>query len=754
MLNNLQTNFTLGELAPELQGWVDLPNFKRGVYLAENFLVGPNGGLTFRPGTYYSANTYGNSYGKLIPFIYSDGSVYVIEATPGLFRFHTNGGPLLVSYATTAGSWTSSTATLTIGAHCFLVGDTITVAGVSPSGYNGTFVITAVTSTTISYALASNPGSYTSAGTVQGTYQVTTPYTSAQTPVRSCYVQSDDVLYMTDPTGTNPPQQLARTGAATFTLSAVAFTAGPFLDANITATTMTVSSGTHVAASAATFASTDVGRLIMILDPSDTYNNSIGMYKWGTITTYTDSQHVIIDAWKYTVGTIDTAQAFVATGAQTEWRLGAWSATTGYPHRVAIHQERLLFGYDTKQQTVTGSVSGYYNGFSPFDPDGTVNPDNAFRYNLASGQADQIMWLISGKDLYIGTTDAEYAVTSTGPAITPSDINIKLQTTIGSSGKHGPVYLNYRLMMMQRGGFQLNEWAYAYFLGGYIGAWANQQSAHITYPGISNMDRVTNPFTRLVLNRKDGQLVIATDSSESKGGIASTPGGILGFTRYVPAGTYSTGAAQVEESCVIPAIGYDQIWMVVLRTINGNTVRTVEYLTPDFNWDTAATMADAFQVDCGLTYSGSSTSTISGLDHLEGQDVVGWDITNSLPIAATVSGGSITLTTATSNAVVGLSYTGTCKTMQLSDPRIQGHTEYAVRAYLRLYNTYNGYVLTGPKYDQIELLSESSGNLYSGMTRNLLSQGSETAPAVSWGQVSPYPMTVLCVSTDYTVGNS
>lgn len=69
------------------------------------------------------------------------------------------------TYTVTAASWSSGTATLTIGANTLTASEVITVSGITPSGYNGTFEITGENSTQISYDLASNPGSYSSGGT-------------------------------------------------------------------------------------------------------------------------------------------------------------------------------------------------------------------------------------------------------------------------------------------------------------------------------------------------------------------------------------------------------------------------------------------------------------------------------------------------------------------------------------------------------------------------------------------------------------
>lgn len=69
-------------------------------------------------------------------------------------------------------SWASGIVTATaLAAHGFPNGQVVwlTIAGATPSGYNGTFPCTSTGTTTFTYALSSNPGTETAAGT----YQVT-----------------------------------------------------------------------------------------------------------------------------------------------------------------------------------------------------------------------------------------------------------------------------------------------------------------------------------------------------------------------------------------------------------------------------------------------------------------------------------------------------------------------------------------------------------------------------------------------------
>ena len=60
---------------------------------------------------------------------------------------------------------------------------------------------------------------------------------------------------------------------------------------------------------------------------------------------------------------------------------------------------------------------------------------------------------------------------------------------------------------------------------------------------------------------------------------------------------------------------------IKIGTAQDDTRRYVEYLS---NYDFGTSVADAFFVDSGLTYSGSSANQITGLDHLEGESVSIW----------------------------------------------------------------------------------------------------------------------------------
>lgn len=108
--------------------------------------------------------------------IYSTYARATVARTSGGFTVTTNSVspaatvafPAAATQATTAASGTGSSATITFGTALPTappVGSNITIAGVTPAGYNGTFTVTSSTTTSVTYANATT-GAQTVAGTI------------------------------------------------------------------------------------------------------------------------------------------------------------------------------------------------------------------------------------------------------------------------------------------------------------------------------------------------------------------------------------------------------------------------------------------------------------------------------------------------------------------------------------------------------------------------------------------------------------
>src|SRR6056300_944333 len=195
-------------------------------------------------------------------------------------------------------------------------------------------------------------------------YEISSPYLEAEL-FDIKYAQSADVMYICHPS--HPVQKLARTGHTAWTLTEVDFQNGPFMDHNISTTTLTAShtavgSSGNLTLSSTTgvnndqgWLSTDVGRLVHLKDG-----------------------HVKITSVTNTTVAVGTVEAAISSGSATDdWALGSFSDTTGHPKCVSFFEQRLVFAGTTEQpQTLFFSVSGDYENMDD-DYHGTTTDSSA-----------------------------------------------------------------------------------------------------------------------------------------------------------------------------------------------------------------------------------------------------------------------------------------------------------------------------------------------------------------------------------------
>jgi hypothetical protein len=102
-----------------------------------------------------------------------DFKVWISENTPGqdsvaigLDDGSLSAEAVATTKSITGATWLSDVTTFTCNTHGIPVGANITVAGMTPSGYNGTYVVTAADTNTFSVADAVDPGTFSVGGTV------------------------------------------------------------------------------------------------------------------------------------------------------------------------------------------------------------------------------------------------------------------------------------------------------------------------------------------------------------------------------------------------------------------------------------------------------------------------------------------------------------------------------------------------------------------------------------------------------------
>ena len=230
--------------------------------------------------------------------------------------------------------------------------------------------------------------------------------------------------------------------------------------------------------------------------------------------------------------------------------------------------------------------------------------------------------------------------------------------------------------------------------------------------------------------------------------------------------TANEGQAVVESVATIPTdSNEDQLYLIVKRTIDGTTRRYVEYLQ---NFDYGTDQADGFYVDSGLTYSGTSTTAITGLEHLENESVTILADGATHPVKSVASGpvmtgGSLTLDRSATKAQIGLPYESVLQTMRIESDSEEGTSQSRTKRInevtIRLHKTVG--VEVGPSLSNMERIPfrssaasmDTAVPLFTGDKRVEFRDDFNTDGYIYVRQTQPLPLTVLSVYPRITVNS-
>ena len=726
----IQYSFNTGELSPTLEGRTDLNKYSSGCRTLENFIPMVQGPARRRSGTYFVEeikNSANRSW--LLRFEFSESQAYILEFGNQYIRFYTNYGQVQTGSVT---AWQTS--------QSYVVGD------LRSNGGTNYYCKVAHTSGTFSTDLSAGKW-YALTGTI---YEIPTPYTAADltnsnNTLKLRTVQSADVIYIVHPS--YAPKKLSRYSATKWILEDINFLGGPFEDVDpdeaitVYASAQT-GTGITLTASSALFASTDVGSTFLLEQKSidgitqwevgksissgarrrsdgKTYEalnsattgtvkpiHSVGAvydgdsgvqwqfrdpgYGYVKITGYTNSTTVTADV----VSRIP-AGAVGSGNATNRWAFSRWSSVRGWPSQVAFFRERLVFA---SGQKIDMSVAADYENFADRDESGQVVADMAIAIEVSSDQVNKIEWLAASDGLLIGTAGGEFVAqeVTTDQPLGPDNVKIVPQSSYGSKSVI-PVLVGESVLFVQRSGQKLRELVFDFANNGYKSSDLTVLSEHITYGGLVDICYQQEPHSIVWCVRSDGELLGFTFNREQD---------VLGWHRHPLGGD---GIVECVETIPSPFGDQDDLWMIVRRTINGQTKRYIEYLWPDFvdNND----IEDAFCVDCGLTYDSTPASTISGLDHLEGK-IVSILADGAAHPNRTVESGSVTLQRASSVVHVGLPYLSLLQTMRpeagAGDGTAQGKTKRINKMVIRFLATVGA--KAGPDVDHLDEIQFRSGS--------------------------------------------
>jgi len=400
-----------------------------------------------------------------------------------------------------------------------------------------------------------------------------------------------------------------------------------------------------------------------------------------------------------------------------------WSSDNGYPRTVSFYEQRLFFaGTSAQPQTIWGSKTAAYEDIRT----GT-NADDALEYAIATNKVNVIRWLQPSRDLIVGTGGGEFKVgRPQGEPLTPANVMVTQQTTYGS-WTIPPIQIGNAILFIQRARRKVREFSYQYQADGYAAPDMTLLAEHITSGYLKDMDYQQEPDSIVWSCTADGQLLSMT---------YERPEDVIAWARHDVGGDN----VEVESVAVITNQTQDQLWISVKRTVDGSTVRHIEYLDPNLN------------VDSGLTgtVSGSTTS-ISGLSHLKGQTVKVVINDAVFPDEVVSSTGTISpkipSTWGSVPLQVGLGYISTLKTMRVESGsqagKAQGRKKRWNEIMVRLLDT-TGVKING---DQVPFRTSahpmgSGPGLFSGDKR-VTNLGWDTDGIIEIKQEQPLPMTIL-----------
>ncbi|MBR8201691.1 hypothetical protein [Burkholderia vietnamiensis] len=698
-----QVSFDAGELSPLLGARVDLSKYPNGCQVMENFIATVQGPAIRRGGKRFVAAVKNSSkQAWLLPFIVADGIAYMLEFGDRYIRFYVNRGQLLdagvlVELATPYALADLTTEDGTFAIRATQSADTMYLF----HGAYPTQKLLRTSATAFSLDEVSFIGgpfdtvNSDSSITVQATAQLGNVTLTASAGIfRPSDVGTLFYLEQVDNSFVKPwvvhqkiqIADLRRVGDRVYSCTQMGV---------VTPQATGSETPSHTAGKRWDGTGNDESS-------SDEYG-SIGV-EWqyqhsgyGTvlITGYIDSQHVT-----GTVTTNDPADPCmlpntVVSSGTYKWARSLFNSTDGFPQMGTFWRNRLCLMRD---RWLAMSVSSDFEVFKTKDADQQTD-DSAIVQQLNARQLNKLAWMVESDSLLIGMTGDEWVV---GPAnasqpVSATNLNAARRTSYGSK-RIQPVQVGGTIMFVQKAGRKLRDFKYDFSSDNYVSTDVTKIADHITRgrdgtnSGVMSICFQQEPHAIVWAARADGQLIGCTYDEEAG------RSDVYGWHRHPDA----NGFVECVASMPAPDGASDDLWVIVRRKINGQTVRYVEYLNPALQDDEP--QSAAFYVDAGITYSGAPTTTITGLDHLEALAVA--VLTDgAVHPERTVKNGTITLDWPASIVHIGVPTKCRIQTMQLNagaaNGTAQGKTKRVTNIATRFSRSLGGAV--GPTFEGTDL---------------------------------------------------
>lgn len=712
--------FNGGIISREFWGRIDDIKYQTGLAIAENAICMPQGNVVNRTGTQYIATVKDSSKKvRIIEFDYDEGQNLIIEMGAGYFRWHNKNGTL--GYSNPA-AWSSTTA--------YTIGSLVARNG------NNYYCILGNTNqqppnATYWYPLPAN-----------NIYEIPNPYAESDL-FQIKKVQSNDVITLVHKN--YPPKELRRYGATDWRLVDIAFAPTTAIPQNVIATpfasgTTNITYRYKVTATDATGSNESypsaIASCVNDLSNSGHYNT----ISWAAISgalrykIYKESNGIY--------GYIGQAEGLAFKDDNIAADVGVtppnssspFTSANNYPQAIGYFEQRKAFASTiNKPNTLWMTKPFTENNLNYSIPS---REDDRIELSLAFDKKFFIEHIVNLGDILILLSDkSELYLSFNGDLLSPATVFSRKKSQVGSSYAEPQIVESNVVFCSSR--------------GGHVRA--------LSYVGDSQK-YITDDLSLRCHELFDAVTITDTAYQKALDSIVwfvKDDGGLFALS-YIPsqqvwAWTTHVTDGSFESVAIIPEGNEDSVYFVTKRTINGQTKRYIEKLAPR-SW---TQVKDSVHCDSAVTYSGTATTTITGLSHLEGK-VVSILADGSVHPQKTVINGAVTLDYSASLVHIGLPFETKIQTLPLiinADGYGKGRNKKVNKVIFDLYRSRSIYA--GSSFDNLNQFIPRSIEAY-GSAPNEVQGEIEIVINATWtktGQIcisqkDPLPINIMSMTLE------
>lgn len=356
----------------------------------------------------------------------------------------------------------------------------------------------------------------------------------------------------------------------------------------------------------------------------------------------------IISVASPTVVSATVIETLTSTAPTVDWEEQAFSSVRGYPATAAFHQDRLVIGgsRDLPNRMWFSQSGDLFNFYL-----GTGLDSDSIEFGIFSDQVNAIRGVFSGRHLQVFTSGSEWMVT--GDPLTPSTVQIKRQTRVGSIINRyiPPIDVDGATLFVARNGQELREFIYTDVEQAYQSTDLALLSRHI----------ITTPIDQDFDQRRRLLFLIRAD------------GKFATLTVYRAESVAAWTLHETQGSAISVSVVGDNVYLL----INRGSQYFIELID------------DSLHLDAALSgSSGTAISTWTGLGYLNGS-VISVVADGKVEANKTVSSGQITTDNPAQKIQAGLAFTHIIEPLPPSNITEVGYARAVrlVEATFRVQNT-------------------------------------------------------------------